>query len=73
MRCEKNLGSRIITLTVFFSSNSSSFLELMRHIDDVVGNKSVLSPEFKSSAVRRILSLCFWEGKKRRDDGIDLP
>ena len=35
----------------------------MRHIADVVGKKGVLSLEFKSSTVRRSLSLCFWEGK----------
>ena len=35
----------------------------MRHIADVVGKKGVLSLEFKGSAVRRSLSLCFWEGK----------
>ena len=35
----------------------------MRHIADVVGKEGVLSLEFKSSAVRRSLSLCFWEGK----------
>ena len=39
------------------------FMELMRHIADVVGKKGVLSLEFKCSAVRRSLSLCFWEGK----------
>ena len=39
-------------------------MELMRHTADVVGKESVLpSLEFKSSAVRRSLSLCFWEGK----------
>ena len=38
-------------------------MELMRHIADVVGKEGVLSLEFKSSAVRRSLSLCFWEGK----------
>ena len=40
------------------------FVELMRHIADVVGKESVLSLKFRSSAVRRSLSLCFWEGKK---------
>ena len=35
----------------------------MRHIADVVGKEGVLSLEFKSSAVRRSWSLCFWEGK----------
>ena len=35
----------------------------MRHLADVVGKEAVLSLEFKSSAVRRSLSLCFWEGK----------
>ena len=39
------------------------FIELMRHIADVVGTKDVLSLEFKSSALRRSLSLCFWVGK----------
>ena len=38
-------------------------MELMRRIADVVGKEDVLSLEFKSSAVRRSLSLCFWEGK----------
>ena len=38
-------------------------MELMSHIADVVGKESVLSFEFKCSAVRRSLSLCFWEGK----------
>ena len=37
-------------------------MELMRHIGDVVGKKGVLSLEFKISAVRRSLSLCFWGG-----------
>ena len=39
------------------------FMELMRHIADVVGKEGVLSLEFKSSAVYRSLCLCFWEGK----------
>ena len=38
-------------------------MELMRHLADVVVKEGVLSLEFKSSAVRRSLSLCFWEGK----------
>ena len=39
------------------------FAELLRHIADVVDKEGVLSLEFKSSAVRRSLSLCFSEGK----------
>ena len=35
----------------------------MRHIADVVGKEGVFSLEFRSSAVRRSLSLCFWEEK----------
>ena len=35
----------------------------MRHIADVVGKEGVLSLDFKSSAVRRSLSLCFWKRK----------
>ena len=35
----------------------------MRHIADLVSKERVLSLEFKSSAVRRSLSLCLWEGK----------
>ena len=35
----------------------------MRHIADVVGKEGVFSLELKSLAVRRSLSLCFWEGK----------
>ena len=38
-------------------------MELMRHIADVIGREGVLSLELKSLAVRRSLSLCFWEGK----------
>ena len=38
-------------------------MELMRDIADVVTKEGVLSFDFKSSAVRRSLSLCFWEGK----------
>ena len=39
------------------------FMELMRHIEDMVSEEGVLSLELKSSAVRPSLSLCFWEGK----------
>ena len=35
----------------------------MRHIADVVGKEGVFSLELKSLAVRRSLSLCFWDGK----------
>ena len=35
----------------------------MRHIAVVVSKEGVLSLESKSSAVRRSLSLCSWEGK----------
>ena len=35
----------------------------MRHLADVVGKESVLSLEFKSSAVRHSLTLCFWDVK----------
>ena len=35
----------------------------MRHIADVVGKEGVFSLELRSLAVRRSLSLCFWEGK----------
>ena len=35
----------------------------MRDIADVVGKEGVFSLELKSLAVRRSLSLCFWEGK----------
>ena len=35
----------------------------MRHIADVVGKEGVFSLELKNLAVRRSLSLCFWEGK----------
>ena len=38
-------------------------MELMRHIAEVVGKEGMLSLEFRISAVRRSLSLCFWEGK----------
>ena len=38
-------------------------MELMRHLADVVGKEGVFSLELKSLAVRRSLSLCFWEGK----------
>ena len=38
-------------------------MELMRHIADVIGKEGVLSLELKNLAVRRSLSLCFWEGK----------
>ena len=38
-------------------------MELMRHIADVVSKEGVVSLEFKSAAVRRSLSLCFWDGK----------
>ena len=38
-------------------------MELMRHFADVVSTEGVLSFEFKSSALHRNLSLCFWEGK----------
>ena len=38
-------------------------MELMRHFADVVGKENVLFLEFRSSAERRKLSLCFWEGK----------
>ena len=38
-------------------------MELMRHIVDVDSKEGVLSVEFKSSAVRRSLCLCFWDGK----------
>ena len=38
-------------------------MELLRHIANVVGKEGVLSLELKSSAIRRSLSLWFWEGK----------
>ena len=38
-------------------------MEVMRHIADVISKEGALSLEFKSPAVRRSLSLCFWKGK----------
>ena len=39
-------------------------MELIRHIADVVGEEGVFSlHKFRSSAVRRSLSFCFWYGK----------
>ena len=60
----ENVSPQVIFLTVLSQAILHHLLlELMRHIADVVGKEGVLSLEFKSSAVRRILSLCFWEGK----------
>ena len=64
MHCDgKNQSSGNFFDCVFSGDSSSFVMELMRHIADVVGKKGVLSLEFKSSAVRRNLSLYFWEGK----------
>ena len=61
----ENVSPQVIILTRLFQAILHHlFMELMRHIADVVGKKGVLSLEFKSSAVRRSLSLSFWEGKK---------
>ena len=60
----ENVSPQVINLTVLFQAILHHlFVELMRHIADVVGKKGVLSLESKSSAVRRSLSLFFWEGK----------
>ena len=60
----ENVSPQVINLTVLFQVILQHlFMELMRHNADVVGKESVLSIEFKSSAVRRSLSLCFWVGK----------
>ena len=60
----ENIRPQVIILTVLFQAILHHlFMELMRHIADVVGKEGVLSLEFKSSAVRRSLILCFWEGK----------
>ena len=60
----ENVSPQVINLTVLFQAILHQiFMELMRHIADVVGKEGVLSLECKSSAVRRSLSLCFWEGK----------
>ena len=60
---EKN-SPQVIILSVFFQPILHHlFMELMRHIAEVVGKEGVLSLALKSSAVRRSLSLCFWEGK----------
>ena len=51
-------------LTVFFQAILHHFfMELRRHIADVVGKEGVFSLDLKSLAVHRSLSLCFWEGK----------
>ena len=64
MDCEgKNRSSGDYFDCVFQAILHHLFMELMRHIADIVGKEGVLSPEFKISAVRRNLSLCFWEGK----------
>ena len=61
----EKVGRQVIILTLIFQAILHHwFMELMRHIADVVGKEGVLSLEFKKSAVRRSLSLCFWEGKK---------
>ena len=60
----ENVSPQVINLTVLFQAILHHlFMELMRHIADVVDKEGVLSFEFKSSAVRRSLSLCFWEGE----------
>ena len=60
----ENVSPQVIILTVLFQAILHHFfMELMRHIADVVGKECVLSFEFKSSAVRRSLNLCFWEGE----------
>ena len=64
MCCEvKNRFSGVYFDCVFEAILHHFFMELMRHIEDVVGKKGVFSLELKSLAVRRSLSLCFWEGK----------
>ena len=60
----ENVSPQVINLTVLFQAILHHlFMELMRHFADVVGKEGVLSLEFKSSAVCRSLSLCFWERK----------
>ena len=64
MCCKGNFSLQVISSTVLFQVILHHlFMELMRNITDVVGKEGVLSLEFKTSAVRRSLSLCFWEGK----------
>ena len=54
----------MIISTVFFQAILHHlFMELMRHFADMVSKKGVVSLEFRSSAVRRSLSLYFWDGK----------
>ena len=61
---KENVSPQVINFTMLFQAILHHlFMELMRHIADVVGKEGVLSLEFKSSAVCRSLSLCFWEGK----------
>ena len=64
MHCKGKISPQVIILSVLFQAILHHLLmELMRHIADMVGKEGVLSLEFRSSAVRRSLSLCFWEGK----------
>ena len=61
---KEKVSSQVIILTVFSEAIFHHLImELMRHIVVMVSREGVLSLEFKSSAVRRSPSLCFWEGK----------
>ena len=61
---KEKISTQVIILTVFFQAILHHlFMKLMRHIAKVVSKEGVLFLEFKSSVVRRSLSLCFWEGK----------
>ena len=60
----EKISSQVIVLTVFLQAILHQlFMELMRHIADVIGREGVFSLELYSSAVRRSFSLCFLEAK----------
>ena len=40
------------------------FLELVKHVSSVIAREGACSIEFFVDSRRRILSLCFWEGKR---------